>query len=218
MVHLSIAIILTLAAFVTAILYLRGEVTQARPLFRPLTSLLILVVALMAPMPIAIFYKAAVVLALSLTLLRNALELLPTPPALALANNLLVALLYMTAFASQHPLKWPTPWALLPLLGAGLVYWLIRPRLAELHSSLIAYSIGLYLMSWQALEMLVTQPAPWAMIAAVGALAFVSADVLLGLDHFYRPVSVRKFLYPTLTLLAQLLLALSIWGPMLQTF
>ena len=149
-----------------------------------------------------------------LALLSNFLRLLPGTPLVVEKAHLLIALtLYMVGFAALHPLKWPTPWLLLLLVGAGGIAWLLAPRLAELQISLAIYGVILLLMLWQALEVLVVAGQLWSWVLFGGALLLVIAETLQGFDRFYQPLRFSKVAVTGFLLLGQLLLALSIWGP-----
>jgi uncharacterized membrane protein YhhN len=217
MIHFYGMLLLLLAALVTAGHFLwdeyRGVENAPRRYFLPLTIALFVLIALIAPTPVSVYYKAAILLGLLLTLLGNVLALLPgTPPVVQKAHWLLAVLLFTTAFAALHPAKWPTPWLLLLLLYGGAIAWLIAPRLAELQITILVYGLLLFLMSWQALEALVVVGQGWVLLPFIGALLLVIADSLQALHQFYRTLPATKMLTPALLLLGQLLLALSVWG------
>jgi uncharacterized membrane protein YhhN len=220
MIHFYVTLLLLVGALVTAFLYLWDEYigadSRARAYFLPLTMAIIVLIAIITPTPISVYYKAAILLGLLLALLGNAFGLLPgTPPVVNKAHWLIAVALFTTAFAALHPSKLPTPWLLLLLLYGGGVAWLIASRLAELQVSMLVYGVLLLLMSWQALEALVTVDQAWGLLPFLGALLFVLADSLQALHHFYRALPAAKTLVPAFLLLGQLLLALSIWGPSL---
>ena len=218
MIHFYGMLLLLVGVLAIAIRDLWGEYSSADKgtyaYFQPLTLALIVLIALIAPAPVSVYYKAAILLGLVLTLLGNALGLLPgTPLAVQKAHWLLAVALFTTAFAALHPAKWPTPWLFLLLLYGGGIAWLIAPRLAELQITMLVYGILLFLMSWQALEAFVVVEQGWVLLSLGGALLLVIADSLQALHHFYRVVPSVKMLTPALFLLGQLLLALSVWGP-----
>ena len=167
-------------------LYWRKETDRKRPFYYLLAHLAILLMACFVAWPVATNYKAAIVLGLLLTLLAALLHrLLRAPVSVVHAVDLVVILLYMAAFAALHPPKWPTPWLLLLLLLGGLYCWALLPRLAELGSTCVGYAIVLFLMTWQALEVVVVQPALWTGLALAGALGLALLKALLALDYAY---------------------------------
>lgn len=217
MIHFYVMLLLLIGVLATAIRYFWDEYSGAemgtRAYFQPVALALIWVIALIAPTPVSVYYKAAILLGLLLTLLGNILALLPgTPPAVPKAHWLLAVALFTTAFAALHPAKWPTPWLFLLLLYGGGIAWLIAPRLAELQITILVYGLLVFLMSWQALEALVVVDQGWILLPFVGALLLMFADSLQALHQFYRTLPATKMLTPALLLLGQLLLALSVWG------
>jgi len=221
MIHVYATLLLSISALTTTFLYLWGEYTnrdsRARPYFLPATLLLTVLIAFITPAPVSIFYKAALSLGLILSLLATLLRLLPgTPPVVEKAHLVIVLTLYMIAFAALHPLKWPTPWLLLLLVGAGGIAWLLAPTLAELQISVALYGVILLLMLWQALEVLVVTGQLWSLVLFGGALLLVMAEIFQGFDRFYQPLRFSKVVVTGFLLLGQLLLALSIWGPNLN--
>ena len=220
MIHGYATLLLTLAALGGALFCLWEEYktgAQVRPYWQPLIVVLILLIALLVPTPVSVFYKAAIMLGLILSLLGSAVRLLPgTPLAVNKAHLLLATLLYMTAFAELHSVKLPTPWLLLLLLYAGGIAWLLANKVAELQITLLIYGGILLLMSWQALEAFVVVGQLWTGLLLLGALCLVIADSIQALDRFYRALPAARLLTPAVLLLGQLLLALSIWGPGLR--
>lgn len=217
MIHGYTTLLLIVATLGSALfslweVYKTGD--QARPYWQPLIVALIVAIALIVPAPVSVFYKAAVMLGLLLSLLGSAARLLPGMPlAVSKAHLLMAALLYMTAFAELHPFKLPTPWLLLLLLYAGGMAWLLASKVAELQITFLVYGVILLLMSWQALEAFVVVGQLWTGLLFIGALCLVIADSIQALDRYYRSLPAARLLAPAVLLLGQLLLALSIWGP-----
>ncbi len=219
MIHVYATLLLIIGVIATVVLYVRGKIRGedrlSRPYFQPLIMLLIGLIGLITPEPVAAYYKAAILLGLILQTVGSALLLLPgMPQVVDKAFTLIALLVYTNAFGALHTLKWPTPWLLLLLAYAGGIGWLLWPRMAELQISVLIYGAILLLMSWQALEVVVvTAGQPWAWVLFSGVICLVLSDSLQAIDRFYRPIRFAKALIPAILFLGQLLLALSIWGP-----
>lgn len=219
MLQLIATILLILATGVTTTLALWPTAGSRQTRYLALTALLLCLAAIIVPQPVGSFYKAAIVLGLLLYLVNRGLQMLPGVPAVVdYALTLIGTLLYMAAFAATHAGKWPTPWVLLPVIGSALLYWRLRPRLAELHGSIVIYMIAFFLMLWQAVEMSVVNPAPWAISGLLGALGLTAAQTVLGIHHFIHPVPYRQRWSSGATVLGYGLIGLSIWGPALSQF
>ncbi|MCB0075747.1 MAG: hypothetical protein KDE20_30050, partial [Caldilineaceae bacterium] len=132
-----LAVIFSLAAVVLAVLRLRIEADptgsgEQSYVYRPLAMLAIALVAMVAPEPVSVFYKGAIVLALLLALLGETVMMVKgTPLMVGVIFVSFCALLYFFAFGSTVDLQWPTPWALLIVLYVGAVYYLLGSRLGE---------------------------------------------------------------------------------------
>lgn len=213
MIHLIATYLLIIGVIASAVLALRGT-TRLRPYLPTLTMVLILLLGIITPEPVATYTKAAILLGLILQLLGSALRLLPGVPLVVNKAFTLIALLvYWVAFGDLHALKWPTPWVLLLLVYAGGIGWLLWPRLAELQISLLIYGIVLLLMSWQALEVGVVAGQLWGWVLFAGSICLVITDSLDAINRFYRRIRFANLLIPAFLWLGQLLLVLSLWGP-----
>lgn len=162
----------------------RGPTWQ-RWVFKPLTLLLLLLLAWQAPMFDAISYL--VLAGLCASLLGDALTLLPRQRLMyAIGAFFLSHLLYTIYFASQMTLSffWPLPLVLL-VLGA-LLLAIIWTRLEEYRWPICTF-IGMTLvMVWLAGELWFFRPSAPALSAFVGAsLLFISNFVWLS-SHYRR--------------------------------
>lgn len=181
----AFAILLSLAAIGLGVLSWRNHADRA-PYYYLAAYFAVFLVACCAPLPVAIGYKAVMVLSLLLTMLAVLLHrLLRAPATLLHAFQLPVLLLNMAALAALHPWQWPTPWLLLPLVTILLVYWALFPKLAELRSTLALYAIVLFLLSWQALEVVTVRPALWSWLALFGVLGLLLYNGLVAIDRGY---------------------------------
>ncbi|MCC6458264.1 MAG: hypothetical protein IT328_25145 [Caldilineaceae bacterium] len=214
--QLYIALALTAAALVAWFMALR------LPAHEPDTKIVGLslvplaaswLVALLTPAADNMLYKGAVVLGLLLALLALALRQSNFLPGYAAHAHLLITYaLYALAFSSQTS-GWPTPFALILIVIAGLLYYWLFPSLAELWSSVAVYALLLFLATWQALELAVQQPSAWIGWAALAGMLLATIATLLEAQarfRTFRPTWAAAAL--PLFLIAQLAIAWSVWG------
>ena len=170
-------------------------------------------VALLTPASDHLYYKAAILLGMLLALIGVALRISNFLPSYAShAHLVLTYALYGLAFGSQTS-GWPTPYSILLIVIAGLVYFWLYPYLAELWSSVAIYGALILLATWQALELAVQQPGAWmGWVALAGMLVATIATLLEAQARFrrFRPTWAAASL-PVFAL-AQLVIAWSIWG------
>ena len=180
-------------------------------LLKPLTMVLIIAVAISADVPIATFYKAAIVLGLVLSLMGDIFLVLPGKELVTGLGHFLIAhLLYSIAFSSQTEWAIPSAWGLL-LVGLGVVaYWQLSPYLRELKIPVALYTVVILLMAWTALEVWTQTGQTRAAVAFLGALLFVVSDAVLGANRFWKPFQGANGLILGTYYCAQLLIAYSI--------
>lgn len=176
----------TLAA--TVLLLLRAELTEARSwgyVWKPLSTLLVIALALPAARPARDTYARLVVAGLVCSLAGDILLMLPDDRFLAGLLAFLVAhLCYIGAFTRDGGFGTGSATAL-PLLALGaIVVSLLWPLLGPLRLPVLVYMLVILTMAWQALERSREGAHDGAWWAAVGAVFFVSSDAALALARF----------------------------------
>ena len=162
----------------------RGPAWQ-RWLFKPVTLLLLLLLAWQAPMFDAISYL--VLAGLCASLIGDALTLLPRQQLLyAIGAFFLSHLLYTIYFASQMTLSffWPLPLVLLAI-GAVLLAT-IWSRLDALRLPVSTFIAIALVMVWLAGELWFFRPTGPALSAFCGAVLLLSGNVVWLFSHFRR--------------------------------
>jgi uncharacterized membrane protein YhhN len=209
-----LALPLTLLIALSAALSIRAEQRQARRavyLFKPLTTVLILALALAVPEPAGGGYRTLIAAGLLFSLAGDVFLMLPRDRFVAgLACFLVAHLLYIAAFAPR-PSTLAAPLVLAVLLAYG--GWLMRalwPHLGGLRAPVAVYAAALLVMAWQAAERWATVGTTSALLAVIGAGLFVASDSLLAWQRFVRPVCHGEALVLGTYFAAQWLIALSV--------
>jgi uncharacterized membrane protein YhhN len=214
--HQIFGLALSIAALVFGILHVRAEFreqTDKVAIYRPLTMIVILVIALIAPSPVSAFYKGAIILALVLSIVSDLLMMIPgTPLVIGMVGFTAVSSLFFLAFGSVTALRIPTPWVILLLLYGALLIWRLWPNLGELRGPTTVFMGVLGLAVWQAMELSVQIGQPWALFALVGSVSLVIASSVLGLDYFLPLFRGKLVLFFSAYYIGQWLIAASIWG------
>lgn len=180
-------------------------------LFKPLTTVLILLVALFTSTPVTPAYQWLVVLGLLFSLAGDVFLMLPRDRFVAgLVSFLIGHLFYIAAFAVQAGGTLALPGLLAFAAYSVLLLATLLPRTGRLRVPVIAYAVVLSTMGWQA-------SAQWAMhddmrslLALAGAVLFILSDSILALDRFVRPFAAAQALLLSTYYLAQWLIALSV--------
>ncbi|HXF63164.1 MAG TPA: lysoplasmalogenase family protein [Caldilineaceae bacterium] len=213
---LAAALILTGVAVVCAAMLYRAHRAGANKQllsFGALAMALILLVALLAPQPVGLFYKAAILLGLIIATLATALLLSRfLPDYAAHAHFLLVYLFYFAAFASRTRFPLPSLAVLLVIVGWAIAYFQFTPVLRDEWGAATAYAVALGISAWQALELVVLQPgALWSWLALAGMALIVAVHSVQAVDRFRRPFQVAS-LAPVALILAHGAVAWSVWA------
>ena len=212
----SLIVLSALAVTTTAAFTIAGEMTDRRRLvyvFKPLTTALIILFALLLPATAAASYKLLVVLGLLCSLAGDVFLMLPQDRFIpGLVSFLIAHLFYIAAFTRGVGFDlawWPL---LLYLLYGGVMLTLLWPRLGAMRVPVLVYMAVILIMGWQALARWLTLGTLAAGLAAVGALLFVISDSVLALDRFRGRFVMARLLVLSTYFAAQWLIAWSVGG------
>jgi uncharacterized membrane protein YhhN len=179
---------LLIAACATLTLWAdRRDSRRAFYLLKPLTTVLILALAALAPQPVSRGYQALVCAGLLFSLAGDVFLMLPRDRFVAgLASFLVAHLFYVAAFAPRPPaLAAPLVLAALVAYG-GVLLRALWPRLGDLRAPVAVYATALLVMAWQAAERWAAVDTTSALLAMLGAGLFVISDSVLAWERFRR--------------------------------
>jgi uncharacterized membrane protein YhhN len=203
---------LTIAALASAFLTIRAEYRGPRLhvyVFKPLTVVLIILIALQAKHATASHYGSLVVAGLLCSLVGDVFLMLPRDRFVTGLLSFLVAhLFYIAAFVSG---AWtPGVWAGVALaIYGGLMLGLLWSGLGKLKAAVVVYVGVILLMAWAALSRAQTTVDGGGALAAVGALLFVASDSALAWDRFRGEFKSAQTVVLATYFAAQWLIALS---------
>lgn len=178
---------------------------------KPLTTALILAVALLQGPAVSEGYRALVVAGLAFSLAGDVFLMLPKDRFLAgLASFGVAHLLYIAAFtATTGPTFEMGALAPFAVYGAALVFCL-WPHFGRMRVPALVYSAAILAMGWRAAEQWVAHGETWSLVALVGAVLFAISDSALAWDRFRRPLPHRTLLVLSTYYAGQLGIALSV--------
>ncbi len=204
------AILLT--GLLTVTVRVRGH-SYAVYVFKPLTTLLVLVLAATTPEPVSRFYQTAVVVRLAFSLAGDALLMLPRQLRWMLPGAicfLMAHLVYLPALSAIAGFS-----VTLPLMIPFALYaaaWIVAlwPNLGRLRWSIALYAVVLTSTGWLAAEQVLQSPEPRVVIVMVAMICFILSDSVLAYDRFIRHSIAREPVVLALYFAAQLLTALTV--------
>ncbi|MET0625152.1 MAG: lysoplasmalogenase [Pyrinomonadaceae bacterium] len=205
--------VLSTFVLASAVLTVRAEHAGARRrvyVFKPLTTALVILVALQAKHANAPAYRPLIVAGLVCSLAGDVFLMLPRERFVAgLVSFLFAHLFYVAAFASDGGAR-PGAWAAAPLLLYGaLMLRLLWPGLGGLKVPVLVYVAAILLMAWLAANRWLTHADGGSASAFAGALLFVASDSALAWNRFRGGFKGAQALILGTYFPAQLLIALS---------
>lgn len=206
---------LTLIIIVTALIHLRAEYLGPDwqiYVFKPLTMVLVLLIAIGAKKPVSAGYKRMVSLGLGLSLIGDVLLMLPVDLFLpGLIVFLLAQVVYVAAFWIDSPSERGPNWAPIPYALYGvLVFSLLVPGLEEMQIPVLVYVVVICLMGWLAFRRWWMLRSTGALMAAIGAAIFMFSDTALAVNRFLQPFEAAPAVVLVSYYIAQWLLARSV--------
>lgn len=208
-----ITLVLSVGALISAVLAIRAEMAGTETqvyIFKPLATILILLIALQAVDAPSTFYKWAIVAGLAFSLAGDILLMLPADLFLfGLISFLVAHILYIIGFSSVAGFY--RSWiALLPFALYGLVMVVILwPGLGAMAVPALIYMVVILVMAWQALGQWQQTGETRALLAFIGALLFVVSDSTLALNRFGYAFDLSPLVVLSTYWSAQWLIALS---------
>ncbi len=205
---------LSVAALLTALVHIRAEHTGPRwrvYVCKPLTTGLILLLALQMDGPVSSFYRNAVAAGLVFSLAGDVFLMLPQNRfAFGLGSFLVGHFFYIAAFTSVQGFQVSLVCLAPFLLGAAVVYAMLLPHLGKLWLPVLVYVLAILVMAWQAAERWERVQDVSSLLAVAGALFFVVSDSALAFNRFRAPFRSAQGLVLGTYYTAQWLIALSV--------
>ena len=200
--------------FASAVLDIVADYRGRRRLvyiLKPLTTFLILTLALQAPEPASPAYRLLVAVGLAFSLLGDVFLMLPANRFIPGLLSFLVAhVCYIAAFTVDGGFR-VTLWLLLPcLVYAAALLWILLPHAGKMKWPITIYGLVIAAMAWQALERWAHLQTAGAFLACAGAVLFVLSDSALAINRFARPFRSAQAVVLSTYWAGQLLIALSV--------
>lgn len=215
MFTLPVIVLLVLAA-ISAALTIRSKYMPASRgrrqelIFKPLTVLLVIGVALSVPEAISPTYRVLIVAGLCASLVGDVLLIFPQRFLPGLVSFLVAHLIYIAAFTvtAERPAPW---WVLIPFVVYGaVILWRLWSHLGALRQPVLIYVGVILVMAWQAASRWVVAQHRAELLALAGAYLFVASDSVLAFERFRGGWRSAAFWVLSLYFAAQGLIALSV--------
>jgi uncharacterized membrane protein YhhN len=197
------------AALTIAAKYL--EIKRLEYVFKPLTMVWIILIALLNEDPFSTRYQVLILLGLLASLAGDVFLMLPDPAKFlyGLVSFLIAHLFYITAFTvegGKAPIGYIVPFA---LYGAVMLRAL-WPYLGSMKRPVMVYVGVILIMAWQAANRWIDARLDGSLLSMVGAYLFVMSDSVLAVERFRGSWRSASFWVLSTYFVAQWLIALSV--------
>ena len=205
-------VVLSILAFVSAILAILAAYQHRRLthyLFKPLTVVFIILIALQAKHPTSPFYRRAIIAGLLFSLAGDIFLMLPDRFIQGLASFLAAHVFYIAAFTRESggALSFST---LIPfLIYGGMMLRVLWPHLGKMKLPVMIYVAAILMMGWTAAGRRLLTEQEGSLLAFLGAILFIASDSVLALDKFRGRFRSAQLLILVTYFTAQWLIALS---------
>ena len=213
---MAISLALSFAAILSGGVYIwaaRAGAPTLRYIFKPLTTVLILALALLLPDAVSPLYRALIAAGILFSLGGDIFLMLPRDAFVwGLASFLVAHLFYIAAYISRAGMQ--LNWLLLApfVLYVAVLLYLLLPHTGAVRVPVILYAVVLMAMGWQAAALWWAVRDTAALLAMAGALLFIASDSILALDRFRAPIPQRDLLIMSTYYGALLLIAWSVYS------
>ena len=206
--------LLSVLVFGSALLHIRAEYKGPRVyvyVFKPLTMVFIILLALQGERPDVSLYKYAILAGLGFSLVGDIFLMLPLKRVIAgLASFLVAHLCYIVAFSAGIRLGVSGFLLALFLLYVIIMFAILFPHLGKMKLPVLVYELVIVMMAWRAVERWAQIGDTGALLVLTGAILFVISDSAWAINRFVRRYTSAQALILSSYFCAQWLIALSV--------
>jgi len=210
MIPIILSILAALSAALTIVAKYRAD-KRLETVFKPLTMVFIILIALLDDDPLSTRYQVLIALGLLASLVGDVFLIGDTPRRFlyGLLSFTAAHLLYIIAFTVEGgtaPLIYIVPFI---LYGVVFIIWL-WPSLGVMRGPALLYVGVILIMAWQAANRFLGPRLDGSLLAMIGAYLFVLSDSVLAVERFRGGWRSAPFWVLSTYFAAQALIALSV--------
>ncbi len=210
------SLIIIITAIITITLYYWGQRVHVY-VFKPLTTALIIILAMQGAFKSRKKYGYLVTIGLVFCLVGDVFLMLPGKTFIkGLFSFLIAHLFFIAAFLTEG---FYITWYVLLILGltGTIIFTILLSSLNGLLWPVLFYLSVILFMAWQAIEQRVHIPAKNKTFAAIGSILFLTSDSFLAFNKFHVSLPLSHLLILSTYYAAIYFLALSIHNPAVKS-
>ncbi|PHR22294.1 MAG: lysoplasmalogenase [Fluviicola sp.] len=186
--------ITVLISAIIAIVYRQRENVKMYSIFKPLTTVLIIIIALIIFNKTASAYSALMIVALLFSLIGDVFLISKKYFLPGLSSFLLAHVCFTIGFASIYGFDWNAI-TLVPLvIVAGVYYTFLRKDLKKYSIPVLVYMTVIVVMNWQAINLSISSGELVFLGIAFGSILFSFSDSILAYNKFKKPFKIAEVL------------------------
>ena len=206
--------VLLAAIFASGLLYIVFDFqkkTGLRYFFKPFTTLLIILLAVLQQVEVSELYKQLIIAGLVFSLAGDVFLMLSKDRFIAGLGSFFIAhLFYIFAFAGDFGPYWGWGYLIPIIIYISIFLKILLPHTHKMSMPVVAYTLVLAVFLWQASGRGWTLAGESPALAFFGAVFFVASDSILAYDRFVKGFKFATFFIMLTYWLAQVFIALSV--------
>lgn len=182
--------ILSLAVLVSAtiaIIYRRRENSKIFSFFKPLTTIFIILIALIVFKKTSSTYSAAMIVALIFALVGDVFLINSKYFLQGLSSFLIAHIVFIVGFTSLYGFSWHLIPLVLLVIIVGGYYSFLRKVLGSYSIPVLIYITVIAVMNWQAIGLVINNGKPVFFGIAIASLLFTVSDSIIAYSEFKKP-------------------------------
>jgi len=192
-------------------IYTNSLSSRLRYLFKPLTTILVIAIAIILQYESKSTYGYLIIAGLVFSLFGDIFLMLPKDKFVqGLASFLIAHIFYIIAFSSGFGPYLEIGYLIPPAIYASVFLWILLPKTGEMKIPVMVYALVLMVFLWQALGRFYYLGNQASLYIIIGAVLFVISDTILAYARFVKDFNLSPTLIHVTYWGAQVFIALSI--------
>jgi len=192
-------------------IYTNSLSSRLRYLFKPLTTILVISIAIILQYKSESTYGYLIIAGLVFSLFGDIFLMLPKDKFVqGLASFLIAHVFYIIAFSSGFGPYLEIGYLIPPAIYAAVFLWILLPKTGEMKIPVMVYALVLMVFLWQGLGRFYYLGNQASLFIIIGAILFVISDTILAYARFVKNFNLSPTLIHVTYWGAQIFIALSI--------
>jgi uncharacterized membrane protein YhhN len=191
---IEILSLVALISTIIAVIFRQRENIKMYSIFKPLTTILIILIALIVYQNFPSTYSAIMIASLVFSLIGDIFLINKKYFLHGLSSFLLAHIGFTIGFASLFGFNWFIIPLIILILAGGIYYNYLRKDLHKYSIPVAVYIIVIIIMNWQAVGLVINSNAFIFFGIAIASLLFSFSDSIIAYNKFKKPFKIAEIL------------------------